>query len=98
MATERVVFGHVVEALYQHAAVERRCWAPRCWPCSSSWARGAPWRVAENTFDLWMNEIQPLHSFTQGILEAAMQLAGAESVSVTIHDATEDSCILRTAW
>lgn len=55
-------------------------------------------QITENEFTLWMNEIEALHAFTQGILVGALEIVGAKPVAVTIREAGADSCVFHIKW
>ena len=53
--------------------------------------------VSDTCLELWMNEVGPYPSFTQGLIEAALRASGV-TPSVEIKNYDGHGCTYRCSW
>ncbi|HEX8823323.1 MAG TPA: DUF2378 family protein [Archangium sp.] len=54
--------------------------------------------ISPRQFELWMNEVGSLPTFTAGILHAGLRTAGAENIHVDLSGYDGHACTYRISW
>ena len=54
--------------------------------------------LAPRQFELWMNEVGPLPTFTAGILHAGLRTAGAENIRIDLSGYDGHACTYCISW